>query len=61
MVYKFSMSVKHCVNIPQLNWWLMYKILHTARPSFFSCGLVFCMNVVSVVVYADDPVASSPL
>ena len=60
MIYEFSTCAKHCVNIPQLDWQFVYNILHIAG-SGFSCRLVFYVEVVSIVLYADDPVTSSPL
>ena len=60
MIYNLSCSAKLCVNIPKLNWWFMHHILDIARSSFF-CSLVFYMDVVSVVLYMDNPVTSCPL
>ena len=57
MIYKFSSSAKHCVNIPQLNWGFMQNVLDMAG-SNFSCDLVFYMEVVFVVLYTDNPVTS---
>ena len=60
VIYKFVSSAKCHVNIPQLDLWFMYNTLHIAG-SHFSCILIFYVEVVSVVLYADNPVTSSPL
>ena len=52
MIYKFPCSAIHSVNIPQLDWQLMYNILHTAGSSF-SCSLVFYVEVVSVALCTE--------
>ena len=59
MICEFLSSGKCCVNIPWLNWKFVYNILHVAGPSS-SCSLVLYMKVVSIVLYAHNPVTSSP-
>ena len=59
MIYEFSNSAKHGVNIPQFDWQFVYNILHIAG-AVFSCSLAFYVDIVSVVFYADNQVTSSP-
>ena len=59
MIYKFSISAKLGVNIPQFNWQLMHNIFDIAGSSF-SCSMVFYMKVVYVALYTGNPVTSSP-
>ena len=47
MVDKFSSSAKLGIYVPKFNWQFKHYILHVAR-SYFSCGLVFNMQKVSV-------------
>ena len=47
-------------NIPQLDWWFVYNILHIAG-SRFSCSLVFYVVVVSIALYAENSITSFPL
>ena len=59
MIYTFSRSAKLGVNISQLNWQFMHNVLDIAGSSF-SCSLIFYMEVVSIGLYKDNPVTSSP-
>ena len=45
---------------PKFHWRFKYYILHIAR-SYFSCGLVFNMQKMSVVLNLDNSVSGSPL
>ena len=59
MVYEFSCSAKLGIYIPQLDWWFMYNILDITRLGL-SCGLIFNMKVVSVMLYMDNLISTSP-
>ena len=59
MVYELSCSAKQGISISCINWRLMYNILPITR-SCLSCGLIFNMNIMSIMLYMDNPISSSP-
>ena len=58
MVYNFSCSAKVGIHIPQLDCWFMHSILYITRMGL-SCGLIFNMQVVSIMLYADNAISCS--
>ena len=60
MVNKFSHSAKLGIHMPQFYQWFMHNILYTARlgPSW---GLIFDVEVMSIMLYMDSLISSSPL
>ena len=60
VVDEISSSAKLGIYVPKLHWWFKYYILHIAR-SHFSCGLVFDMQKVSIMLNLDNSVSGSPL
>ena len=60
MVDKFSSSAKLGIYAQKFQWHLKYYILHIAR-SYFSCGLVFNMQKMSIMLNMDNSVSGSAL
>ena len=60
MVYEFSCFAKLGVYIPQLDWRFMYDAFYIMGACLY-CGLIFNVKVMSVTLYTDNSVYSSPL
>ena len=60
MVDKCSDSAKLGVYVQEFHWQFKYYILYAAG-SYFSCGLVFNMQKVSIMLILDNSVSRSPL
>ena len=60
MVDIFSSSAKLGIYVPKFHWRFKYYILHIAR-SYFSCGLVFNMQKMSIALNLDNSVSGSQL
>ena len=56
----FCSSVTLGIYVPKFHWRLKYYILHIAR-LYFSCGLVFNMQKMSVMLNSDNSVSESSL
>ena len=60
MIDIFSTSAKLGFYVPKFHWRFKYYILHVAG-SYFSCGLVFNMQKMSIVLNLDNSISGSPL
>ena len=60
MAYELSCSAKLVIHIPQLKQWFMHNILYLTRLDL-SCGLIFNVKVLAIMLYMDSPIPGSTL
>ena len=58
MIYVLSSFAKLSVNIPEFNGWFMHYVFY-ATWSGFSCGSIFYVHVVSIMLNTNNPVSQS--